>query len=107
MTIITKIQSSKKNNFKTYAKNINSSDFIELLNHEELAPIIENNMPNPRENIYTPTRTLSMFLTQSLNEDRSCSKAVNDLIIQQQRQNNRLKISPIQGLIALLEKKNL
>ena len=56
MTIITQIHSSKKNNFKTYAKNINSSDFIELLNHEELAPIIENNMPNHRENIYTPTR---------------------------------------------------
>jgi len=38
-----------------------------------------------------------MFLTQSLNEDRYCSKAVNDLIIQQQRQNNRLKRSPLKG----------
>jgi hypothetical protein len=64
-------------------------------------------MPNHRENIYTPTRTLSMFLTQSLNEDRSCSKAVNDLIIQQQRQNNRLKISPNTGAYCLTRKKHL
>lgn len=105
MTIITQIHSSKKNNFQTYAKNINSSEFIELLNHEELAPIIENNIPNHRENIYTPTRTLSMFVTQGLNEDRSCSKAVNDLIIQQQRQNNRLKISPNTGAYCLARKK--
>ncbi|MFT6919079.1 MAG: hypothetical protein ACJA2G_001714 [Cognaticolwellia sp.] len=50
---------------------------------------IENNLPNNhRERIYTPTKTLSMFLAQTLNEDRSCSKTVNDMLIQTQSVNH-------------------
>ena len=50
---------------------------------------IENNLPNNhRERIYTPTKTLSMLLAQTLNEHRACSKAVNDMLIQTQSVNH-------------------
>jgi hypothetical protein len=50
---------------------------------------IENNLPNNRrERIYAPTKTLSMFLTHTLNEDRSCSKAVNHMLTQTQSVNH-------------------
>jgi hypothetical protein len=57
--------------------------------HDELALTVENNLPNNHhKRVYTPTKTLSMFLAQTLNEDRSCSKAVNDMLIQAQFVNN-------------------
>lgn len=105
MSIITQIHSSKKNNVHIFSKHINSSDFLELLTDDNLSSIIENNLPEHRKNIYTPTRTLSMFLAQSLNEDRSCTKAVNDLIIQQQQQNNMRKISSNTGAYCLARQK--
>ncbi|MBL4608228.1 MAG: IS4 family transposase [Pseudomonadales bacterium] len=105
MSIIPQIHSSKKNNVQILSKNINSSDFLELLSDDDLNSIIENNLPEHRKNIYTPARTLSMFLAQSLNEDRSCTKAVNDLIIQQQRQKNMRKISSNTGAYCIARKK--
>jgi hypothetical protein len=52
------------------------------LSSDELLSIVEDNIPKYKEKIYIPIQTLSMFLAQALNDDRSCSKAVNDLIIQ-------------------------
>jgi hypothetical protein len=104
MSIITQIHQSKNNNFQTHASTINSSEFIDLLAHDELVSTIENNIPVYRNNIYTPTQSLSMFLAQSLNEDRSCSKAVNDMIILSQ-QKSRKKISPNTGAYCLARQK--
>jgi hypothetical protein len=68
--------------FHHLANNTHAVDFLVLLSHDELALTIENNLPNnKRERIYRPTKTLSMFLAQTLNEDRSWSKAVNDMLI--------------------------
>jgi len=50
-------------------------------------------------------QTLSMFLAQALNDDRSCSKAVNDLIIQKQLQKNTRPISPNTGAYCLARQK--
>jgi S-adenosylmethionine synthetase len=71
------------------ANNTYAVDFLALLSDDELALTIENTLPNNhRERIYTPTKTLSMFLAQTINEDRSCSKTVNDMLIQAQFVNN-------------------
>jgi len=34
-----------------------------------------------RERLFSPTETLSMFLSQAMNEDRSCQKVVNDIAV--------------------------
>lgn len=94
MSIISHIHHSQKKKIHHFANNNKITDFLDLLSHEELALTIENNTPdNYRERIYTPTKTLSMFLTQTLSEDRSCSKAINDMIIQTQAQDTKI-ISP-------------
>jgi hypothetical protein len=83
MSIISHIHLSQQKKIHHLANNTHAVDFLALLSHDELALTIENNRPNnQRERIYTPTKTLSMFLAQTLNEDRSCSKAVNDMLIQ-------------------------
>jgi len=53
-----------------------------LLTSPELLSTVEELLPEHRERLYPPTETLSMFLAQALNEDRSCQKAVNDAAIQ-------------------------
>jgi hypothetical protein len=89
MSIISHIHLSQKKKIHHFANNTHAVDFLALLSDDELALTIENNLPNNhRERIYTPTKTLSMFLAQTLNEDRSCSKAVNDMLIQTQSVNN-------------------
>jgi hypothetical protein len=46
------------------------------LTSPELLSTVEELLPEHRERLYPPTETLSMFLAQALNEDRSCQKAV-------------------------------
>jgi hypothetical protein len=84
MPIISQFHLSQQKKIKKHAKNITATDFLEWLSNDELLSIVEENIPKYREQIYTPMQTLSMFLAQALNDDRSCSKAVNDLIIQKQ-----------------------
>ena len=105
MSIISQIHLSQQTNIKNNAKNIMATDFLELLSNEELRSIIENNIPKYRAQIYTPMQTLSLFLAQALNEDRSCSKAVNDLIIQQPLEKNTRPISPNTGAYCLARQK--
>lgn len=105
MPIISQIHLPKQTNIKKNAKNITATDFLELLSSDELSSIIENNTPKYRERIYTPMQTLAMFLSQALNEDRSCSKAVNDFIIQNKSQKNTRSISPNTGAYCLARQK--
>ena len=105
MPIISQIYLTQQTKIKNHAKNITVIDFLELLSNDELRSIVEDNIPKYREQIYTPTQTLSMFLAQALNDDRSCNKAVNDLIIQQQLQENRRPISPNTGAYCLARQK--
>ncbi|AGH44475.1 hypothetical protein [Paraglaciecola psychrophila] len=83
MSIIFHIHLSQLKKIHHLANNTHAVDFLASLSHDELTLTIENNLPNNyRERIYTPTKTLFMLLAQTLNEDRSCSKAVNDILIQ-------------------------
>ena len=52
--------------------------FFNLLTGAELLDEVELLLPPHRERLFPPTETLSMFLAQALNADRSCQKAVND-----------------------------
>ena len=52
--------------------------FFNLLTGAELLDEVELLLPPHRERLFPPTETLSMFLAQALNVDRSCQKAVND-----------------------------
>jgi hypothetical protein len=89
MCVISHIHFSQQKKIRHLANNTYAVDFLALLSDDELALTIENNLPsNHRERIYTPTKTLSMFLAQTLNKDRSCSKAANDMLIQAQFVNN-------------------
>ena len=105
MSIISQIHFSQQKKIKNHAKKITATDFLELLSNEELRSIIEDTIPKYREQIYTPMQTLSLFLAQALNEDRSCSKAVNDFIIQKQLEKNTRSISPNTGAYCLARQK--
>jgi Transposase DDE domain len=105
MSIITQIYNSQQKKLQYHANNLNSSDFVDLLSSDTLTATIKEHVPQFREQIYTPTQTLSMFVAQALNEDRSCSKAVIDMIIQNQSNNKVRKISPNTGAYCLARQK--
>lgn len=56
--------------------------FFNLLTSPELLDTVESLLPPHRERLYPPTETLSMFLSQALNADRSCQYAVNAAAVQ-------------------------
>lgn len=66
----------------SHVKNSNSYAFFNQLTGPELLDEVESLLPGHRERLFPPTETLSMFLAQALNADRSCQKAVNDAAVQ-------------------------
>jgi hypothetical protein len=56
---------------------VDAVDFFNVLTGAELLETVEATLPEHRERLYPPTVTLSMFMTQVLNQDGSCQKAVN------------------------------
>ena len=61
-------------------------DFIQsFIQKDKLSNILNN-----RNRIYTPQKTLSMFIFQSLNQDSSCQNRVNKLALSQ---NNKISIN--------------
>jgi hypothetical protein len=91
----------QQSKIKKYATNITATKFLELLCNDDWLSIVEENIPEYRVQIYAPMQTLSLFATQALSDDRSYSKAVNDLIIQTQSQENSRTISPNNGSYCL------
>ncbi len=63
-------------------RRLQTADFFNLLTSSELLEKTEALLPDHRERQYPPTVTLSMFLKQALEQDRSCQKAVNGWIAQ-------------------------
>jgi hypothetical protein len=62
----------------------NATLFFNALTDEVMFEKLESLLPDYRERIYTPTDTLSMFLSQALNADRSCQNAVDDWFMSRQ-----------------------
>jgi len=42
---------------------------------------VDQHLPLHRERLYSPTETLSLFMTQTLNPDSSCQQTVNQYAI--------------------------
>ena len=55
--------------------------FFNILTGPEFFDELEAQLPDHRERLFPPTETLSMFLAQAMNEDRSCQNAVNEAAI--------------------------
>ncbi len=82
MFIDTKFSRCQQQRIQKHTKNSDPYKFFNLLTSPELLSTVDALLPDHRERRYPPTETLSMFLAQALNEDRSCQKAVNDAAIQ-------------------------
>lgn len=76
MRINSKIAHHQQQKVHQRVKN-SSHRFFDLLNSPELLLPFEDLLPEFRERHYPPTETLSMFLAQVLDADRSCQQAVN------------------------------
>jgi len=64
-----------------HVHNSDCSDFFNLLTGPELLDVVEAHLPAHRERLYTPTVTLSLFMTQALSSDKSCQNSVNAYVI--------------------------
>lgn len=82
MTINNKLMRCKQQRIKTWATSSDAYSFFNLLTIPDSLSMVEDLHPETyRERHFPPTETLSMFLAQAMNEDRSCQKAVNDAAI--------------------------
>lgn len=61
-----------------------SNLFFNALTDDIMFDKLESLLPEYRERVYTPTDTLSMFLSQALNADRSCQHAVDEWFMNRQ-----------------------
>ena len=71
-----KIINLQKNISLNKLKNSNSDIIQRFINQHKLTNTLNN-----RNRIYTPEKTLSMFVSQSLNQDSSCQNSVNKLAL--------------------------
>jgi len=67
----------------TYRTGCDSYSFFNLLTSDVLLDKVEELLPGGhRERLYPPTETLSLFLAQAMNADRSCQHIVNQAALQ-------------------------
>jgi len=82
MSINNKLANIKQQQMKQAVATSDSYTFFNLLTSPEMLSKVEELLPETRrERQFPPTETLSMFLAQAMNEDRSCQKAVNEAAI--------------------------
>ena len=67
---------------RTYRQSSNSYSFFNLLTNDALLDKVDKLLPEHRERLYPPTETLSLFLAQAMNADRSCQNSVNHAMLQ-------------------------
>lgn len=53
------------------------ASFYNLLSQGSIQNELKKDLPKYRDRVYNPIQTLSMFLTQAINEDSSCQNIVN------------------------------
>jgi len=71
----------QQHRIKHYASISDTFSFFNQLTGPELFDTLESTLPAHRERLFPPTETLSMFLAQALNPDRSCQNIVNDATV--------------------------
>ena len=72
----------QQNSVLYHRQNSNYLDVFNLMTSDALFDRIESLLPEHRERLFPPTETLSMFVAQALNADRSCQNIVNQAAIQ-------------------------
>ena len=78
----TRASRHQQSRIKTFQSKCHSDQFFNLLTSDTLLSKVEELLPTHRERRYPPTETLSMFLTQGMNADRSCQFIVNQGAVQ-------------------------
>lgn len=71
----------QQHRINAYRSNSDSYRYFNLLTSEALFNQVEALLPEHRERLYPPTETLSMFLAQAMNSDRSCQSIVNQAAV--------------------------
>jgi len=66
---------------KRYAKNSTAITFFNALTGPGFLDLVEDLLPEHRERRFPPTETLSMFMAQAMNSDRSCQNIVNEIAL--------------------------
>ena len=79
MSINSKVRHHQQRQLQEYTKNSDAYSFFNQLTSPELLSTTESLLPEHRERLYPPTETLSMFLAQALNEDRSCPEKLGSV----------------------------
>jgi hypothetical protein len=74
-------QSYQQKRLNYHVQHSDSYQFFNLLTGPEFFNELEAQLPDHRERLFPPTETLSMFLAQAMNEDRSCQHIVNESAI--------------------------
>lgn len=67
----------QENRIRQLKNQSDSFDFFNVLTSDKLLSDLEALLPEHRERLYPPAETLSMFLAQVMNADRSCQNVVN------------------------------
>ena len=70
-------QQQVQRDIRAHARHSDAAAFFNLLTGTDLLDEVESLLPEHRERLFPPTETLSMFLAQALNADRSCQNIVN------------------------------
>ena len=73
--------SPQRRRVQRHARASGAYSFFNLLTGPELFEKVESLLPEHRERLFPPTETLSIFLAQALNADRSCQKAVDETAV--------------------------
>lgn len=63
-----------RDRIRRQARRVGAVDFFNMLTGPQLLEITDAYLPEHRERLYPPTVTLSMFMRQGLEPDRSCQK---------------------------------
>jgi hypothetical protein len=74
--------SHQQNRLKAYQENCDSYHYSNMRTSDALLDTVEEPLPEHRERLYPPTETLSIFLAQTVNADRSSQNIVNQSAVQ-------------------------
>ena len=75
------VRAQQHRRVRDQAESSDAYAFFDLLTRAALLSTVRSLLPAHRERLFPPTATLSMFLAQALNADRSCQKAVNEVAV--------------------------
>lgn len=95
-----------------------TNGFHNLLSQDSIQKRVQQDIPKHRDRLYNPLQTLSMFLTQALDEDSSCQNIVNAVALNRDknisittggycRARQRLHVNMIKNLTQQISKDSL